>query len=98
MKVLAIFDDERCSLIVDCPKHEWVINGAWDIQVDLPNKTFYCVYTRKTHSFDYAEEIEVRSGGHNDIMYEIHLMEIPETDRYKKAINDNEYGLGFNIL
>ena len=68
MKVLAIFEDDTCHLIVECPKHNWVINGQWDIKVDLQNKNFKCLHTGKTYTFDYAEEIEVTCTNYNIIM------------------------------
>ncbi len=98
MKVLAIFGDDTCHLIIECPKHNWVINGHWKIKVDLKNKIFLCLHTSLTHTFDYAEEIEVTSGNYNAIMLEIYNMKIPETDRYIKAVDDDDRGLGFNIL
>lgn len=98
MKVLAIFNNDYCALIVECPRHDRVINGQWDIKVDLQNKTYKCLFNGKTHTFEYAEEIEVTGWDYNAIMQEIHDMKIHESDRYKKVINDDEYGLGFNIL
>lgn len=99
MKVLAIFNNDRCDLIVECPKYNSVINGQWDIEVDLQNKIYKCLYNLRTTTFDYAEEIEVTTlWDYNAIMLEIYNMKIPETDRYIRAVDDDDHGLGFNIL
>lgn len=98
MKVLAIFNNDRCDLIIQCPSHDYVINGAWDCKVNLNNKTIYCDYTGDTHSYEYAEEIEVKGGGYSEVMWKINQMNIPDTGRYKRTIQNDDYGLGFNIL